>query len=128
MTIIGIVGKIGSGKSLSQLKEGLYYADKRQKQIVCNFLINTDELYKYACLPKFSDKWYGKITIDFIDFRYALQWHLSRIFKFIKKPKIAKFKPRLPWIKYLIENNMGIIQIPNPANFQALMIPKSVIL
>jgi hypothetical protein len=128
MTIIGVVGKIGSGKSLSQLREGLYYADKREKQLVTNFLINEKELYKYACLPKFSDQFWGKVLIEAIHFKYAIQWHLSTIFPFIKKPKKIKFKPRLPWIKHLIENNMGIIQIPNPSNFQALMIPRSVIL
>ncbi len=54
MTIIGVAGAIGSGKSFTQLKHGLKYVEDRQKQLVTNFPIDVAALHKYASLPKSS--------------------------------------------------------------------------
>ena len=66
--IIGIVGSIGSGKSFTQLKQGLMYAEERQKQLVLNFPINLDELYVYARTPIIYDIPFGKLLYEFKKF------------------------------------------------------------
>jgi hypothetical protein len=128
MSIIGVVGAIGSGKSFTQLKVGLEYANERRKQLVCNFLIDRKALLEYASQPAFIFHWHGYLYLEFVKLMYAFSWYLWR-FKIIKKrPKFPKFKPHLPWIVYLCKMNKGIIQIPNPRNLQSLLIPESVCL
>jgi hypothetical protein len=53
--ILSVVGAIGSGKSLTQLLIGLEYADRKQRQVITNFPLNLQSVYRYACLKKF--KW-----------------------------------------------------------------------
>lgn len=120
--IIGLAGAIGTGKSFTQLQQALQYANDRQRQLVCNFELNLKELYKYACMPKHADS----ITKSFL-------YELSIVFPSIltvllplKRSRVKAPPPRLPWIKYLIENG-GIIQIPAPKSLQALLIPNSVV-
>ncbi|MGK7893255.1 MAG: hypothetical protein AB4372_06400 [Xenococcus sp. (in: cyanobacteria)] len=127
MTIIGVAGAIGSGKSFTQLKQGLKYCEERQKQLVTNFPINVDALRKYASLPKEYRSFLGYFIYEIRVLFYALRLHLSRVFSFIKKPKKPKLTPHLPWIKWLCEHG-GIIQIPAPEYLEALLIPESVVL
>jgi hypothetical protein len=126
MTIIGIMGAIGSGKSHSQLKYGLDYANKREKQLVTNFPLNVKEIYKYACLPCFADGFLGGIRLELAKLDYMLKWHWAKVRG--KELPRKKYKPLLPWIKVMMERGGGISWIINPENLQALMIPESVIL
>lgn len=127
MTIIGILGAIGSGKSHAQLKYGLMYADKREKQIVANFALNIKEIYKYACLPNYIDNQFGEIRWELEKLGHIFSSSLGMVFG--KKPKKYKVKnPLLPWIKKCIEEGKGINWIINPENLQALLIPEAVIL
>lgn len=48
MTILGISGAIGSGKSWTQLRTALEYCDRKKKRLVTNFEINPDAVLKYA--------------------------------------------------------------------------------
>lgn len=129
MTIIGVAGAIGSGKSFTQLKEGLKYANDREKQLVTNFSIDRKALYKYASTPKAYDSYLGAFRCELKKFFYAFRFSLHSVFpKTIKKPKKIKFKPRLPWIKYLCQTSWGIIQIPYATKLEALLIPESVVL
>lgn len=52
MAIIGIMGQIGSGKSLYQLQYGLEIANKRCKKLVTNFGINLPALKRYSKLTR----------------------------------------------------------------------------
>lgn len=52
MTIIGLCGEIGSGKSHMQLKHALRWCNRRRKRLVTNFAIKIPELKKYAKLEK----------------------------------------------------------------------------
>lgn len=127
MTIIGVAGAIGAGKSFTQLKHGLNYCEERQKQLVCNFNLNKKALLEYARSPLILDSLIGKFYFNFrwLVFYFAL--NLSQI-GIGKKPSIPRFKPRLPWIVSLVRSGKGIIEIPNPSNLESLMIPESVIL
>ena len=127
MTIIGVAGAIGSGKSFTQLKHGLKYVEDRQKQIVTNFPINIDELRKYASLPKEYQSIRGYFIYESRKLIYALLFNLSKVFSFIKKPKKPRLTPQYPWVKRLCENG-GVIQIPAPEYLEALLIPESVVL
>ena len=124
--IVGIVGEIGSAKSFTLFTEGLQFADTREKMIVTNINIDIKQLYKLSCMPK-DVGWLGSffrfIKIIIYSFKLFI-WSLT--FKG-KKPKI-EFEPRLPWIKHMIENGFGIIQIPSPDHIESLMIPNSVVL
>lgn len=51
MTIIGLSGDIGSGKSFTQLKWGLETCNRKRKQLVVNFRLNRDALREY-CLKR----------------------------------------------------------------------------
>ena len=127
MTIIGVAGAIGSGKSFTQLKHGLNYVEERQKQLVTNFPINIKALYEYASMQKLG--LVGLFFFELKKLRYALHYnlHLAIPFIFKKRPKRPKVKPHLPWVKRLCENG-GIIQIPFPEKIEALLIPESVVL
>ena len=127
MTIIGIAGAIGSGKSFTQLKHGLKYIEQRQKQLVTNFPINVEELRKYASLPVEYQTIRGYFIYELKKLIYALVLGLSSVFPFIRKPKKPKLKPHLPWVKHLCETG-GIVQIPAPEKIEALLIPESVVL
>ena len=131
MTIIGIAGAIGSGKSFTQLKHGLKYVEERQKQLVTNFPINIVELRKYAMMPIEHTSIYRRLVFEFKNliyiFRYILYVYKLIIFKKAKKPRKPRTSPHLPWIKWLCENG-GIIQIPAPEKIEALLIPESVTL
>lgn len=127
MTIIGISGDIGSGKSFTQLKHGLKYVDQRQKQLVTNFAIDVVSLRKYASLPKQYQSFLGYLIFNLRLCIHAIHFGFWWILPFIKKPKKPKISPQLPWVKYLCENG-GIIQIPSPENLQSLIIPDSVVL
>ena len=50
--IVGIVGEIGSGKSHYQLKHALEQCNKKQKRLVANFKIDTQNSYEYCCRRK----------------------------------------------------------------------------
>ena len=52
--IIGISGAIGSGKSHTQLKMALYYAQMREKQLVFNFRVNRYALKQYCESVKYD--------------------------------------------------------------------------
>ncbi len=127
MTIIGVAGAIGSGKSFTQLKHGLNYVEERQKQLVTNFPINIKALYKYASMQKLGI--IGAFVYELKKLKYAihlnLHWAIPLIFR--KKPKYPKTKPHLPWVKRLCESG-GIIQIAFPEKIEALLIPESVVL
>lgn len=120
LVIIGLAGSIGSGKSFTQLKQALQYAEERQKQLVFNFEVNTKELYKYASMPKQYDTSWGYVKFE-----------LSRLFAVVGQQlglnvKMPRVKPRLPWVRMLCERG-GIIQIPAPQKLEALLIPESVV-
>lgn len=124
LVIIGLAGAIGSGKSFTQLKQALDYAEERQKQLVFNFEINLDELYKYASLPKHYDSMFGYFCFEV----HKLLVHLCKIsfpkqFKWLRMPSI---KPKLPWVQRLCKTG-GICQIPAPKYLEALLIPESVV-
>lgn len=120
LVIIGLAGAIGSGKSFTQLKQALDYAEERQKQLVLNFEINLKELYKYASMPKHHDSFLGYFTFES---RKLISILLQSIGLKIKHPTV---KPRLPWIRRLCQDG-GIIQIPAPEKLEALLIPESVV-
>ena len=52
MTIIGLSGAIGSGKSHTQLKVALEHCERKEKQLVCNFPVDIRAIYRYAELKK----------------------------------------------------------------------------
>lgn len=110
MSIHGVTGRIGSGKSFLQLKSILDYAEQREKQIVLNFRLNLKELEILCRMPKWIDKPIPSILLNNFpnDFKYK------------------EDKPRYPWILNLIKNG-GISFIPNPANLQSLLFPDSVV-
>lgn len=125
--IIGIIGEIGKAKTFTLFTEGLEFADRREKMLVTNLNLNIRELYKLACMPE---------DVGVVGNIFRLIKILSHSFKLFiwslkggkgNKPKL-NFKPRLPWIKKMIENGYGIIQIPSPKQIEALMIPNSVVL
>lgn len=120
LVIIGLAGAIGSGKSFTQLKQALDYAEERQKQLVFNFEININELYKYASAPKQYNSFIGYFTFEFT----KLLFILLQCFGF--KVKIPATKPRLPWVCRLCRDG-GIIQIPAPKYLEALLVPESVV-
>lgn len=128
MTIIGVAGAIGSGKSFTQLKHGLKYVEQRQKQLVTNFPIDVNELRKYASLPVEYQSFHGYFFYNIKCLIYAFKYNFYYLtFKKLPKPKKPKLKPMLPWIKRLCESG-GIIQFPSPENLEALLIPESVVL
>ena len=128
MTIIGVAGAIGSGKSFTQLKHGLKYVEERQKQLVTNFPINVFALRQYASYPKQYQTFLGYFLYQLKLVKYGFQFNFYKLSpKFFKKPKFPKLKPQYPWIKRLCENG-GIIQIPAPKKIEALLIPESVVL
>ena len=53
MTITGIFGEIGSGKSWFQMQQSLEMAEKKIKRLVTNFPINLDGLYSYCRQKKY---------------------------------------------------------------------------
>lgn len=53
MTITGIAGAIGTGKSLKQLSFALEQCDMKKKFLVTNFAVNIAEIRKYAAIKKF---------------------------------------------------------------------------
>ena len=57
MTITGIAGSIGSGKSFKQLHYALEQVDKKKKKLVTNFHLNIRQLRIYAGLKKYH--WLG---------------------------------------------------------------------
>jgi Zonular occludens toxin (Zot) len=52
--ITGIAGSIGSGKSFYQLYLGLKTAERKQKQIITNFPLNLDAVYKYCKIQRYD--------------------------------------------------------------------------
>jgi len=120
MVIIGIAGSIGSGKSFTQLREALQYADDRRKQLVFNFHVDIKELYRYANMPREYDSYVSGLVYDV---RYALAYFCNM---YGLKTKYPKRTPRLPWISQLCRTG-GIIQIPSPKYLEALLIPESVV-
>lgn len=124
LVIIGLAGAIGSGKSFTQLKQALDYAEERQKQLVFNFEINVKELHKYASLPKHYDSMFGYV---FFELRRLFVGILKMAFpKQCRHLKMPSAKPKLPWIRRLCEVG-GICQIPAPKHLEALLIPESVV-
>lgn len=119
--IVGIAGAIGSGKSFTQLKQALQYAEDRQKQLVFNFDINIKELYKYASMPKQYESLHGYFFFELRKLIIVLLQSLG-----LKIFKLPSPKSRFPWIKKLCETG-GIIQIPSPNYLEALLIPESVV-
>ena len=118
--IIGIAGAIGSGKSFTQLKQALQYAEDRQKQLVFNFDIDIKELYKYASLPKQYESLHGYFFFELRKLIAGLLQNLGI------KVKVPAARARMPWIRRLCESG-GIIQIPAPNYLEALLIPESVV-
>ena len=127
MTIIGVAGAIGSGKSFTQLKHGLNYVEERQKQLVTNFPINIKALHEYASMQKLN--LIGAFFFELKKLKYVLHlnlhWAMPILFR--KRPRPPRTKPHLPWVKRLCESG-GIIQIPFPEKIEALLIPESVTL
>jgi hypothetical protein len=110
MSIFGISGAIGTGKSFLQLLLALEYANEREKQLVFNFDINFQELEALCKIPKWID---------------TFPWNIIYpLFRGNIKP--SGTSPRYPWILHLIRNG-GISCIPNPKNLQSLLIPESVV-
>jgi hypothetical protein len=123
MSIIAIVGNIGSGKSFTQLKTGIEYAETRQKSIVANFPINTDALKKVCLQPKNSGKlwWYL-----YYESRKFISIMIAALLG--KKYKSPRFKIKYPWILKLIETNK-VHYISSVCDLNDLMrIPESVVL
>lgn len=118
--IIGLAGAIGTGKSFTQLKQALQYAEDREKQLVFNFEINIKELHKYASMPRHADSF---ISYFFYQVKYAIAFYKEQTGM---KAKFPKSTPRMPWIKKLCEEG-GIAQIPAPKYLEALLIPESVV-
>ncbi len=128
MTIIGIAGAIGSGKSFTQLKHGLKYVEDRQKQLVTNFPINVEQLRKYASYPVEYQSLFFHFLYELKKLIYAFRFSFNVLLpKIFARPKKPKLTPQLPWIKRLCETG-GIIQIPSPEKIEALLIPESVVL
>ena len=101
MTIVGIAGAIGSGKSHFQLKYALEMCQRKKKTLVTNFEINIEALKRYAQVMKYD-------------------WVLS----LIKRDLIT-------WIinpkKRIEVNSGGRRSYKTIANIEALMIPESVV-
>jgi Zonular occludens toxin (Zot) len=53
--IIGLSGAIGSGKSFTQLKWALAWAEKRNKSLVFNFRVNRSALRRYCVRRKYRN-------------------------------------------------------------------------
>lgn len=83
MTIIGIAGSIGSGKSFTQLRTTLEYCERKKKRLVTNFVLNFDVLYEY-CVSKKYDYCARSILHD----RFTYIINPSRISKGIVEPCI----------------------------------------
>lgn len=124
--IIGLAGAIGTGKSFTQLKQALQYAEDRQKQLVFNFEINVSELYKYALMPKHTDSLVQSFLFELKTLVSALLDISCRALKLPFRFKLPTVKPRLPWIAHLCKTG-GIAQIPAPKYLEALLIPESVV-
>ncbi|MEA5472156.1 zonular occludens toxin domain-containing protein [Spirulina sp. 06S082] len=138
MSIYGIVGDIGSGKSWTQLKQGLLTAEKKKKQIVANFAINRHALKEFASQPSYGFLWGNLLAVILVNLLLVLRWWLDVVLavcfpKFFTYPNDAsdiefvQMPIKYPWLNYLTENG-GIIQIYAPEILQALMIPESVVL
>ena len=54
MSIIGIAGAIGSGKSFTQLVTAFEFANRKERQIIANFPLNIPAVYEYAKQKKYS--------------------------------------------------------------------------
>lgn len=54
MTILGISGSIGSGKSFTQIRTALEYCERKKKRLVTNFEINPSAVYDYAKIRGYS--------------------------------------------------------------------------
>lgn len=118
--IIGLAGAIGTGKSFTQLKQALQYAEDRQKQLVLNFEIDIKELYKYASMPKHADSIIGSFLFE------CNRLFVAILRGFGLKISMPSAPARLPWIKHICRTG-GIAQIPAPRYLEALMIPESVV-
>jgi hypothetical protein len=129
--IIGIVGAIGSGKSFTQLKQGLLYADQREKQLVFNFPVNVSELYRYASSPVVLDLPFGHVLYEFKKLFRILLFNLRLLLFSFGLGKLPRLRladsPRMPWVAKLCKYG-GISVIYNPEHLEALMIPDSVVL
>lgn len=124
--IIGLAGAIGSGKSFSQLKNALQYANDRNKSLVFNFDINIKELYIYASMPKAYQHPTSALYYDWRRLVYYICKELNRILP-IKIPcRHPRTSALLPWVQHLCKTG-GISQIPAPKYLESLMIPESVI-
>lgn len=130
--IIGVAGAIGSGKSFTQLKHGLNYCEERQKQLVTNFPVNIEAIYRYAISPKILDFPFGSQLYELKKLWKIILYNLKLVLfsiGFVKSASCLNFSnpPRLPWVAKLCKEG-GISQIFNPERLEALMIPESVIL
>ena len=54
MTILGLSGAIGSGKSFTQLKVALEWCNRKEKRLVTNFPLKLEALQRYAWLKKYQ--------------------------------------------------------------------------
>ena len=54
MTITGVFGEIGSGKSWFQMQYALSMCEKKEKILVTNFALNLDGLYKYCKVKNYE--------------------------------------------------------------------------
>jgi hypothetical protein len=127
MTIIGVCGNIGSGKSFTQLKQGLIYAEQRQKRVVANFPINKEALRAYCKIPKYADLpiGLGWLVYELRNFIYALHWNVWKA-GIGKKPP-HPHPPRMPWILSIIDKKDGIMH-KDPFNLAEFLEPESVCL
>jgi len=62
VTITGIFGAIGSGKSWLQLQYAIRQCEKKKRRLVSNFFLNLDGIYDYCCWNNY--KWFIENNLD----------------------------------------------------------------
>lgn len=81
MTILGISGSIGSGKSWTQIRTALEYCERKQKRLVTNFEINPSAVFEYA-----KSKNYDYVKTMILRDRYTYIVNPSRRVGKVKEP------------------------------------------
>jgi hypothetical protein len=95
MSIWGIVGEIGTGKTYTAVREAIELAEKRQKKLVFNFEIDNKALLDYCLSPALRFSFFGEFSYNCILLFHALFLHPFGI----SKPKL---KPKYPFVATLV--------------------------
>lgn len=131
--LIGIIGDIGSGKTFSQIKYCLRYADRRHKNLVFNFYINRKALKEYCEIPYFVDiPFIGSFVYEILKLIQVIKITFNNTFVGIvpgitRRRYRFKFTPRHPWVLELLARDEGIYEMPGLEDFSLLLKPNSLV-